>query len=935
MTPFKLRILGRFLLESDGSEVHLSRPAQQVTALLALAGGTPVSREVLASKVWAEAPPERSRFYLRRILLELRACSAGPAFVFDGDSLTLDQGAVHCALTSLLRKIKRSREPLALTDDEREQIALPLLQGLHGTWLEDARMELSATLAHGLLTASHQRMADRLPDDAIDFLEIAISIEPYNEQLWRALFRAMAGAGNQAQIPSAFKSLRRRLAWDLDLAPSPETDSLVEAILKAPSFRPLSLNGKQLPYTGEPFVGRTDAVATLDSLRNKRAVTIVGVGGMGKTRLASHVAEQREGKVFWFSMGGDSSKSLSAIVAETMGTAVAESTILERLKPLSALLVIDNAESASSEDRRFITAILDACPGVTILATSRELLGIAEEHPFHIQPVRLEAVDPTQPSDAFELLSAYLPKGIAFLDSKVITVIEEICDFLGGVPLALKLAAHKLQGLSPQSVLSGLRQDVSLIDGTRGNHAKSIQAAYEWSFSRLRPGAQRLFSTLSPLEFAWSSDIVSALGFELSDFEELVLSGLVTTNREGLFRSVNPLRQLALRRLDDNLESARNVIDLLVAYFEAKARDVEPPSRALESGIRFSAERLLMRESEVDLRRGRKLAEALVAICESRGDYAIAAKWLDEFVLGRASASDSEMASLLLSRGRCASELYDLSDASKFFERGLAVVSNSDAVTGLEFEFRLEFSRALANQESWARAEQEASLALEIANRLDNPILAARVMERQAYVAGEQRDFETARRLLDECLRIFAMSGDSERLLSTRETLAVMLMNEDRRDEAEQVLRDCDSHRLRAGQDQMRHWILNSLGDIAVRRGDYTSAIAYADEALSILCSQGHGHKRVYALQNQAWAYAGLGDHPKAIELLEEVVAITSLTGMDTSTVHNLTRLVEIYESRGDLFAARAYLARAEQILSRVKSDSLFQRCNELRQRLS
>jgi len=931
LAPITLELLGPFTLEAGGVEVPLSKPARQVAALLALAQGKPVGREAVASKIWPDTPPERSRFYLRRILPELRASLAGSAFVTSGDSLALDESVVQCSLTSLLRKLEKFRQPLVLEDAERERIMLPLLQGLQAPWLDGTRNELSTRLAQGLLTASHQRIADQLPEDAVDFLELAISIEPYREQLWRALFRALAAAGNYAQIPVSFKTLRRRFALDLDLAPTPETDALVESLLRNPPFRPQSLNGKQLPYSGEPFVGHRDAVETLESLRNKRAVTIVGVGGMGKTRLASYVAERRGGGVFWFSLGGASSSSLLATVAETFKTTDLESAILQRLKNVSALFVVDNAESASSSDRAFVSALLDACPGITVLATSRELMGIPEEHPFPIPPVRLDAADPDRPSDAFELLTAYLPDQGRRLSPKDIADINAICDCLGGVPLALKLAGLKIQSLSPDSVLAGLRQDVGLIDSGGANHAKSIRAAYEWSYSRLKPGAQRLFAMLSPLEFAWPADLVPALDSSVSDFEELVLSGLVIGAGDRLFRSVNPLRQLALRSLSEG--AAREARSRIVTYYET-ALDISA-SRSLEAGLRFSAEELLTQGSEPEAKRGRKLAETLSNAWEGRGDYAVAAKWQDEFIFGGALASDLDLAPLLLSRARCAAELYDLPGAIGFFERGIAVIGNPEEPTELEYEFRIEFSGALANQESWAGAERESGLALEIARKLDNPILAARAMQRQAYVAGERRDFESAHRLLNECLRILAAAGDAERLLSARETLGVTLLNEDRRDEAEQVLKDCDAHRLRAGQDQLRHWLLNCLGDIAMRRGDYAEAITYADEALSILCSQGHSQKRVYSLQNQAWSYAELGDDAKAIELLEEVVTITAATGMDTSRLHNLCRLVEIYEKRGDLFTARAYLSNGEPLLSQVKSDHVSARFRELRERLN
>jgi len=920
---WQLQLLGPFSLKRDGAEVRLSAAAQQLLALLALNGGLPFPRETLAAKIWPEAVPNRSRFYLRRTLVELRAAVGETLVASEESSLRLGTEIVRCDLLELWASME-SGDPI-----EREQIVRPLLEGLNTIWLPEARELLSSRLTHGLLRLSNQHVMDGSEGEAVELLQLALVIEPLREQLWRALFRALAGSGNHAQIPAFVKTMRRRLASELGFVASPETEQLIDDLLAAPSSPSATPKAVLFPLADEPFVGRDVDLAEVEALLNLRFVTIVGVGGIGKTRLASFVAQKRGGEAFWFSMGYGSSVPLRVVLASQFRSSDVDAILFQRLSHLSALFVIDNAESLTALDRQFLADLFTACPSIQILVTSREPLGIREEHLYFLPPVALPGVDEQRSGRALDLFIAYLPKRMKKLSRKDVADIERICDVLGGVPLALKLAALKVRTLSPATVLAALKRDVRVIDSQTTEPLRSVQAAYEWSFARLSPEAQRLFTALSSLEGVWPEDLAFVVGGGPSGggifaLEELLVAGLVLATPDHHYRSINPLRQFALIRSEEGGAGAQADKAVLIGFFEDLADRLSSgrltPLRAHEQGLRFAAEQLMLRPYGETGSRVARLGRALYLIWKCQGDYAAGASWLDGFLSYLGEGSRPEMSEFLLLRGCCAAELYDLTGAVEFLKRGIQEACSGGAATELLFEFRHQLSEVYSNQGALKSAELELDAALEIAEEIGMGVLKARTLQRQAYIASERKEYETAHCLLDESLGIFLALGESEKFLSARETLAATLLNEHRLDEAELVLKDCDARRLKAGQEESRSWLLNSLAEIANRRQDPVAAIAYTEEAIAILAALGHDRKLVYSLQLQAQAYAQLGDDQRSIELLERVIFVTETAGMDAAMVLNLSRLAEIYERRGDSMTAKAYRAQASAVTDRVQS---------------
>ena len=350
-----------------------------------------------------------------------------------------------------------------------------------------------------------------------------------------------------------------------------------------PPLQSLDAFPGNLPRQLSSFVGREDDVAAVaKALTESPLVTLVGVGGVGKTRLAMQVGadiapEFPDG--VWLSelAGVNDDEGVVQLVAVTLGVqpranASLEECVIEFLRARTALLVLDNCEHLLDATARLAGSVLQRCPLVRVIATSREGLALEGEQvwPLRSLPVpppdgRLDEAAANAAVRLFVDRAAMARPGFA-LDSSNVGSVSEICRRLDGIPLAIELAAARVSSMRPADIAARLGERFRLLTGGRRTAVErhqTLRATVDWSYSLLEENERNAFDRLGV--FAGSFDaraaemVAASEGLEAWDVVDAI-AGLVEKSMlddeesdDGTtrYRMLETLRQYALERLAD------------------------------------------------------------------------------------------------------------------------------------------------------------------------------------------------------------------------------------------------------------------------------------------------------------------------------------------------------------------------------------------------
>jgi predicted ATPase/class 3 adenylate cyclase len=375
--------------------------------------------------------------------------------------------------------------------------------------------------------------------------------------------------------------------------PRPERVFQVRAPGLATEFAPLtSLDAfpGNLPLQVTSFIGREREIAwTIEALSKARLVTLTGTGGVGKTRLSLQVAGEvlpqfRDGVWLCELAIATDADTLSEVVAATLKTArraglSLEDSIREFLGAKDLLLVLDNCEQLVDEIGRFTGRLLERCPGIRVLATSREALGIAGEQVYALRALDLpQATTPLEVIAASPAVQLFTERARAVrsdfsLDNANAHAIADICGRLDGIPLAIELAAARVVAMSPSDIAGRLDERFRLLTGGRRTAAErqqTLRSTVDWSYELLETLDRTTYTRLGV--FAGSFDAAAAeavaAGDDIEGWDVLdALTSLVAksmviadedTDSTTHYQLLETLRYYALDHLDDADRWRRN-----------------------------------------------------------------------------------------------------------------------------------------------------------------------------------------------------------------------------------------------------------------------------------------------------------------------------------------------------------------------------------------
>jgi predicted ATPase/DNA-binding SARP family transcriptional activator len=526
---FELRILGPVQAVRDGRELQLGGPRRRaVLALLLVAGGRVVPAERLAEELWGGCPPPGAAGTLRAHVSRLRT-------LLRPDAVLVARGGGY-ALAAEPRQLDAARfERLAVAGREalehgeaaaaasRFRQALGLWRGraladvaeVEPLAREAARLEeLRLVAAEGRVEAD---LALGRAAEVIGELEGLVAEHPVRERLWRLLVLALYRAGRQADALAACRRARQMLAAELGIEPGEELRALQQQVLRqeVPEAPPAARHN--LPPLMTSFLGREEELAAVAGLVGEaRLVTLTGAGGTGKTRLAvecaAGVVDRFRDGVWLAGLAGLADAGLvPSLVMQALGVRQSgDAPVMEalrwRLRSAELLLVLDNCEHLLGACAELAAALLGSCPGLRVLATSRERLGVPGEAVYLVPPLAV----PPETADAQVLAGApavrlFLARGASARagaggQAAPVAVVARICRELDGLPLAIELAAARASVLSAEEIAAHLADKFRFLAWRRpvaDPRHQTLAAAIGWSYDLLSAGERRVFRGLS------------------------------------------------------------------------------------------------------------------------------------------------------------------------------------------------------------------------------------------------------------------------------------------------------------------------------------------------------------------------------------------------------------------------------------------------------
>jgi len=866
----EFRVLGPVEAIAQGRIVPLGGPRQRtLLALLLLRPGRTVPADDLVDAIWAGEPPDGAQKTIRSYVSRLRAALGGAARIeanASGYSIHTDTDAIDAALFD--RIVRAADNDLAEGNARRaaEQLgrALSMWRGRAFADLsDDGPLRVEAERLHELrLHAVEQRFDAELvlghAGRVVDELEAAASAHPYRERLWRLLMLALYHSGRQADALARFKRARQLLDEQLGIDPSPELQALEGQILRQEIPQIGGVDRRDnLPASQTSFVGRADDLEALGRrLHEYRLITLTGVGGVGKPRLALEVARRGgalapDGTVFIDLAPVTADDDVARTAAETLGLreqsrAAAVDQVAAELRHARLILVVDNCEHVRAGAAQLADKLLAACREVRILATSRIPLGVDGEVEFAVAPLGTPpdtaTADELRSSEAvrllFERVASSRPLGMD--DDQALAEAARICRDLDGLPLAIELAAARAKVMSLNEIAGRLDDRFRFLVSWRRVVAarhQTLKQAIDWSYDLLSSDDQRVFACLGMFAGGFTLDAAAYVCANSDDtaaleaLTRLVDASLVIAEpgsgqSESRYRLLETVRQYGIVLLSESGELDR-VRDAHAAYFHQLAERAEPElsgasqtewfARLDSEHANLSAALAHKGGNETDDESLLVFTVALTRFWYVRGHLTEARRALE-----RALNSSDSAPTLLRRRGLTAAASItllqgDYAESTRYAEESLEAArqSGEDRLVANGLSNLGAIVLAAGDHERAGTLLEEA---VALARSVDDTRILALALNNLGDHALTVSEYQRAEPLFLESHDLLQQRGDTANVARSLFNLGAVALMTDRPAEADERLRASLARSQEAGDKEDLAWSLLGLAALASRR---------------------------------------------------------------------------------------------------------------------
>jgi DNA-binding SARP family transcriptional activator/predicted ATPase len=992
--PFlRLYLLGSPQVERNEIPVPVAR--RKTMALLAYLAVTaaPSSREALATLLWPDHDQSGALANLRRDLSRLNKIAGPDVLVVDRMQVSMQPGEqVWTDVQAFRSRVERAREHEHSTEPLcpeclgglEEAISLYKADFLAGFNLPDSPKfddwqffqaeELRSMLGEALQQLIQARLYGEEFEQAIEHARRWLSLDPLHEPAHRMLMQLYAWNGHHSAALRQFQECERLLTAELGVKPEAETQALYSAIksrqLPPPpkaSARSIHQDGSQkkanrvyLPGHATPFIGRDQDLAALSHLLESpegRLVTILGPGGIGKSRLSVEAARSAAhlfpDGVYFISLAPlHSAADIPFTIAEILGNQFFESSdpkgqLLDYLRGQKLLLVLDNFEHLL-EGAGFLVEILAAAPEVRMLVSSREKLNISSEQVYSLGNLSYPA-DPDASDilayDAVQLLlqSARHVRPDYEPQDDDLPFIVRICQLVQGMPLALILAAGWFEALSLEDIAAEITQSLDILETELQDipdRQQSLRAVFDSSWNRLSPEQQQAYVQLSVFRGGFTRQAaLEVAGADLKTIRVLLNKSWLHLDSNNRYQVHELLRQFAFEKLVADQALLQKVREQHSGYYAGLLvrtdQEMRGPSQmeafrsvTLEfENIRAAWHFLI--ELEQPQQAVDKILPALFRYCESRSRTFELFRLLDELEAAPGISKD-------LSQGNTLPFIL-ITARESFFPDGMPVRFES-------FGNVWEAGHQVNLQKAWQAVEKPDGLLAMGFWGINLAYLHGRIFQRDLGITqlksllpklrqsgnrwevayclqhlvqlfeinfdplGDHGEIE---RIASEAIEIFEQLGDERESGYTLKIFGQLRRFQHRIPEAIQLFKSAQEKLTSIGDWPVAANIHGHLGDIHLQTGQFEDAFRSFQAMTQAYLEKGHKRMAASSLSKESYEALRYSDLAHAKRTREHSLALARETGDDMYYPWYLWELGEIYRVSGEPDAARRYFDRA------------------------
>jgi predicted ATPase/class 3 adenylate cyclase len=682
-----------------------------------------------------------------------------------------------------------------------------------------------------------------------------------------------------------------------------------------PPVRTLETHPNNLPLQPTPLVGREREVGEIsERLRTEevRLLTLIGPGGVGKTRLAlqagaDHLEEFDDG-VFFIALATIRDPALVLpTIAGPLG--VKESaqqplmqTLTSYLQEKKLLLLLDNFEQVL-EGATVVRELLAACPKLKVLATSRIPLRLYGEQEYMVSPLGLpdpKVLPPLKVLTHYEAVRLFIERARAVKADFDVTndsalAVAEICARLDGLPLAIELAAARVRLLPPQKMLERLGNRLKLLKGGARDlpmRQQTLRGTIDWSYELLTEEEKTLFGRLSVFSGGRTLEAMEEIcdpqgALDALEGAESLLEKNLLRQEEGVggeprYVMLETVHEYAREKLEESGE-AEVLKRAHAAFFLAVAEEAEPRLRGpedMEWLERLEAEHDNLRaalswalergEAELDLR----LAGALWMFWEAHGHRGEGRKWLEEALAKYDRASVMARLKALEALFWLTYDQWDLDQAVAIAQEGLKLSNEAEAEGSFAASFRTMLAGPTWIRGDYERAKELLDESLALSRKADDKVKIADALLQLGSATHAQGDHARAKELFEEGIALCREEGFTYQL-------------------SENLL---------------------SLGYISLLEGDYERGAALNEEAATLLRERGYKGGLYYALDNLGWAALLRGDLEQAKSFYEQSLVLCREQSDRMIASESLDGLACISAAGGDAERAARLIGAAHKL---------------------
>jgi predicted ATPase/class 3 adenylate cyclase len=713
---------------------------------------------------------------------------------------------------------------------------------------------------------------------------------------------------------------------------------LVELPSDFPPLKTLDRRAHNLPTQPTVLLGREQQLATLTALLERvevRLVTITGVGGIGKTRLAMQLAaevlEEFPDGVWYVRLSRlvDPELVLPTIaqtlgVKEVVGQPIAR-TLAEHLQEKRFLLVLDNFEQVVAAAPQ-IGDLLAESPGLKILVTSRVPLHLRAEHDYALTPLPLpESGVLPQPDQLtqYAAVALFVERASAARSDFTVTAanapaIAEICARMDGLPLAIELAAARVKLLSPEVLLSRLSHQLQLLTGgARDLEARqqTMRATIAWSVALLHPEEQVLFRRLAVFVGGGTLEAIEAVCLELEAGESqgidlldglgaLVDQSLLQRREEGSelrFGMLHVIREFAQEQLAvsgkaEVLQRAHAAYYLSLA--EQLEPDIEGPNQ-VEVHARLEREHHNLR-AVLSWSLDQQAAETAARICVAlglfwnmAGHWVEQGQWLAQTLRLSAALPPRLHARLLHWAGYVTAAHGNYAAAKRHLEESEALFRSVDDAAGLRDTLSRLAGIAL-DQEQYELAERLYRESVQVARESGDLVALEGALKFQAQLPLVRGDYPAAKKILEEALALAATGGNIHDTAWCKAQLGWLALIEGHDASAEALLQEALAVQQRLGDTNCTAISQGFFGLLALERGDVAGALGRLGESLTLYTQVGKQSGIAETQVRLGHAHFAAGDISEAEAAYVASLQLERTLGNKQRTASNLDGLAEV-----------------------------------------